>query len=39
MPSCRNDDPAGSFVAIEVYDDLRAYRIADLNRVELKRES
>jgi hypothetical protein len=39
LPLWRNDDPAGSFVAIEVYDDLRAYRIADLNRVELKRES
>ena len=39
LPLWRDDDPAGAFVGIEVYDDLRDYRIADLNRVELKRGS
>lgn len=37
LPLWRDEDPAGAFVAIEVYDDLDNYKIADLNRVELKR--
>jgi hypothetical protein len=39
LPLWRDEDPAGAFIGIEVYDDLREYRIADLNRVEVKREA
>lgn len=38
LPLWRDEDPAGAFIGIEVYDDLREFRIADLNRVELKRK-
>lgn len=37
MPLWRDDDPAGAFVAIEVYDEVDARMIADFNKVELKR--
>jgi hypothetical protein len=36
FPLWRNDDPAGSFVAIEVYDGIDSRRIADWTKVTLK---
>lgn len=36
LPLWRDDDPAGSFVAIEVYDGIESYRIPDWTRVTLK---
>jgi hypothetical protein len=33
----RGEDPAGSFVAIEVYDDVDTRRIPDWTRVTVKR--
>ena len=36
LPLWRDDDPAGSFVAIEVYDGIDSYRIPDWTRVTLK---
>lgn len=37
MPLWRGDDPAGAFVAIEVYDEIGPNLIADLNKVERRR--
>jgi hypothetical protein len=36
LPLWRDDDPAGSFVAIEVYDGIDTYRIPDWTKVMLK---
>jgi hypothetical protein len=36
LPLWRDDDPAGSFVAIEVYDGIDSYRIPDWTKVTLK---
>jgi hypothetical protein len=36
LPLWRDDDPAGSFVAIEVYDGVDSYRIPDWTKVSLK---
>jgi hypothetical protein len=36
LPLWRDDDPAGSFVAIEVYDGIDTYRIPDWTKVTLK---
>jgi hypothetical protein len=36
LPLWREDDSAGSFVAIEVYDGIDSYRIPDWTRVTLK---
>jgi hypothetical protein len=36
LPLWRDDDPAGSFVAIEVYDGVDSYRIPDWAKVSLK---
>jgi len=36
LPLWRGDDPAGSFVAIEVYDGIDTYRIPDWIKVALK---
>jgi hypothetical protein len=36
LPLWRGDDPAGSFVAIEVYDGIDTYRIPDWTKVTLK---
>jgi hypothetical protein len=36
LPLWRGDDPAGSFVAIEVYDGIDTYRIPDWIKVTLK---
>lgn len=36
LPLWRDDDPAGSFVAIEVYDGIDSHRIPDWTRVTLK---
>ena len=37
LPLWRGNDPAGSFVGIEVYDGISSNRIPDWSRVELKR--
>lgn len=37
LPLWRGEDPAGSFVAIEVYDDVDTRRIPDWTRVTVKR--
>ena len=39
LPLWRGDDPAGSFVAIEVYDGIESYRIPDWIKVSLNDES
>lgn len=39
LPLWRGDDPAGSFVAIEVYDGIETYRIPDWIKVSLNGES
>lgn len=36
LPLWRDDDPAGSFVAIEVYDGIETHRIPDWTKVTLK---
>jgi hypothetical protein len=36
LPLWRDDDPAGSFVAIEVYDGIDSHRIPDWTKVTLK---
>jgi hypothetical protein len=36
LPLWRGDDPAGSFVAIEVYDGIDSHRIPDWTKVTLK---
>ena len=36
LPLWRGEDPAGSFVAIEVYDGISTNRIPDWSKVELK---
>jgi hypothetical protein len=36
LPLWRGDDPAGSFVAIEVYDDVDTRRIPDWTRITVK---
>ena len=36
LPLWRDDDPAGSFVAIEVYDGIDSLRVADWNKVSLR---
>ncbi len=36
LPLWRGDDPAGSFVAIEVYDGIASHRIPDWTKVTLK---
>ncbi len=36
LPLWRDDDPAGSFVAIEVYDGIASHRIPDWTKVTLK---
>lgn len=38
LPLWRDDDPAGSFVAIEVYDGIDSHRIPDWTKVTLKDE-
>ena len=39
LPLWRDDDPAGSFVAIEVYDGIDSHRIPDWTKVALKGEA
>ncbi len=39
LPLWRGEDPAGSFVAIEVYDGNEQHRIPDWNKVTLRAES
>jgi hypothetical protein len=36
LPLWRNDDPAGSFIAIEVYDGIDSHRIPDWAKVTMK---
>jgi hypothetical protein len=36
LPLWRDDDPAGSFVAIEIYDGIDSHRIPDWTKVTLK---
>lgn len=36
LPLWREEDPAGSFVAIEVYDGIEAHRVPDWNKVALR---
>jgi hypothetical protein len=36
LPLWRDEDPAGSFIAIEVYDDIDSHRIPDWAKVTLK---
>jgi hypothetical protein len=36
LPLWRDDDPAGSFVAIEVYDEIDTRRIPDWTRITIK---
>lgn len=36
LPLWRGEDPAGSFVAIEVYDGIDSHRIPDWTKVTLK---
>lgn len=36
LPLWRDDDPAGSFVAIEVYDGIDLHRVPDWSKVSLK---
>jgi hypothetical protein len=36
LPLWRGEDPAGSFVAIEVYDGIVAHRVPDWSRVQLR---
>ena len=36
LPLWRDDDPAGSFVAIEVYDGIDSHRLGDWTKVTLK---
>jgi len=38
LPLWRGEDPAGSFVAIEVYDGIDSYRIPDWTRVTIERQ-